>query len=258
MAAPAERQCPLEAGAGDPKKGRGVLRTTAAVQDAWIREQHAEGSVSRLWRTLEVSRSGYDARLGRPPRAQPDAEQQVEAKGQQYVAQGRGTYGTRRIKPLLAQEGLQGRRCRIGRVLAQAGLRGNTRRKFTAPTAALQAQPVAPHQRNRELTGQAPDPLYVGDITSLPTGAGGRALGSRAVVGWAMADPMRAELGHHALARASGQRPPTAGLLRHTDRGRQEGADSSRQLLAHHGRAPRRSRKGTCGDHAVAARCFHT
>ncbi len=83
---------------------------------------------------LEVSRSGYYEWLSRPPSAQADADQQVQDKVQRYFAQGRGTYGTRRIKHLLAQEGLQVSRRRIGRLLAQAGLRCKTRRKFKAPT----------------------------------------------------------------------------------------------------------------------------
>jgi hypothetical protein len=49
---------------------------------------------------LPVSRSGYYEWLRRPPRAQAEAEQHVEAKVQHYCAQGRGTYGTRRIKSL--------------------------------------------------------------------------------------------------------------------------------------------------------------
>jgi len=70
------------------------------VKYAWIQEQHAEFSVSRLCRMLEVSRSGYYEWLGRPPRPQADADQQVQIKVQHYFAQGRGTYGTRRIKHL--------------------------------------------------------------------------------------------------------------------------------------------------------------
>jgi len=49
---------------------------------------------------LEVSRSGSDEGRSRPPRAQVKAAQQVEAKVQRYVAQGRGPYGTRRLKDL--------------------------------------------------------------------------------------------------------------------------------------------------------------
>jgi putative transposase len=156
--------------------------------------------VSRRCRLLAVSRSGYYEWLARPPSTHADVAQQLQEKGQDYLAQGRGTDGTRRIKHLLAQAGLQVSRRRIGRLLSQAGLRCKTRRRFKAPIAAGQAQSVAPNQLKRELTVQAPDTVDVGDMTYLPTGEGWwylavvLELGSRAVVGWSMAAHMRAEL----------------------------------------------------------------
>jgi transposase InsO family protein len=193
-----------------------------------------------------------------------EADQQMQDNVQRCFAQGRGTYGTRRIKHLLAQEGLQVSRRRIGRLLAQAGLRCKTRRKFKAPTAAGQAQTVAPNQLDRAFTVQAPDTVYVGDITYLPTGQGWLYLAivldlcSRAVVGWSMANHMRAELVNGALSMALCQRQPAAGLIMHTDRGSQYGAESYRQLLARHGIQPSMSRKGNCWDNAVAESFFHT
>ena len=212
---------------------------------------------------LKVSRSGYYEWLGRPPCAQAEAEQALQDKITHYFTQGRGTYGTRRLKHLLAQDGLQVSRRRIGRLLAQAGLRCKTRRKCTAPTAAGQAQTVAPNQLNREFAVQAPDTVYVGDITYLPTGEGWLYLAvvldlcSRAVVGWSMADHMRAELVNQALAMAICQRQPVAGLIMHTDRGSQYGADSYQHLLTQHGIQPSMSRKGNCWDNAVAESFFH-
>jgi transposase InsO family protein len=73
-----------------------------------------------------------------------------------------------------------------------------------------------------------------------------------------MADHMRAELVTQALAMAICQRQPEAGLIMHTDRGSQYGADSSRQLLRQHGIEPSMSRKGNCWDNAVAESFFHT
>jgi transposase InsO family protein len=217
-----------------------------------------------MCRLLEVSRSGYYEWRSRPLRAPAAVEQQVQAKVPRCFAQGRGTYGTRRSKHLLAQEGLQVSRRRIGRVLAQAGVCCKTRRKFKAPTTAGQAQTVAPNQLNRELTVSAPATVYVGAITSLSTGAGWLYLAvvldlcSRAVVGWAMADHRRTELVTQALSMAICQRQPAAGLIMHTDRGSQYGADSYRQLLTQHGIPSSMSRKGNCWDNAVAESFFHT
>ena len=231
---------------------------------AWIQEQHAEFPVSRLCRMLEVARSGYYEWLRRPPSAPPDTEQQLQDKVQRYFAQGRGTYGTRRIKHLLAQEGLQVSRRRIGRLLAQAGLRCKTRRQFKVPRTAGQAQTVAPDQLKREFTVKAPDTVYVGDITYIPTEEGWLYLAivldlcSRAVVGWSMANHMRAELVNQALTMAIGQRQPAVGLIMHTDRGSQYGAESYRYLLTQYGIQPSMSRKGNCWDNAVAESFFHT
>jgi transposase InsO family protein len=149
-------------------------------------------------------------------------------------------------------------------MLTQAGLRCKTRRRCKAPTTSGQAQAVAPNQLNRAFTVPAPDRVSVGDITYLPTGEGWLylaivlALCSRAVVGWSMANHMRAELVNQALSMALYQRQPAAGLIMHTDRGSQYGADSYRQLLSQHGIEPSMSRKGNCGDNAVAESFFHT
>ena len=229
-----------------------------------MQAQHEEFSIGSLCRTLEVSRSGYYEWLSRPPRTQAEVDQQIQAKVQHYFTQGRGTYGTRRLKHLLAQEGLQVSRRRIGRILAQAGLRCKTRRRFKAPRSTEQAQTIAPNQLNREFTVPTPDTVYVGDITYLPTGDSWLYLAvvldlcSRAVVGWAMANHMRAELVNQALTMAICQRQPAAGLIMHTDRGSQYGADSYRQLLTQHGIEPSMSRKGNCWDNAVAESFFHT
>jgi transposase InsO family protein len=210
---------------------------------------------------LEVSRSGYYEWLRRPPSVHAEATPQLRDKVAGYFGQGRGTYGTRRITYLLAQEGLVVSRRRIGRGLTQAGLRCTTRRTCKAPTAGL-AQTVAPNHLNREFTVSAPNTVYVGDMTYLPTGEGWLYLAivldlySRAVVGWAMANHMQVELVNQALSMALGQRHPAAGLIMHSDRGRQYGADRYRQLLTRHGIHPSMSRKGNCWDNAVAERFF--
>jgi putative transposase len=234
------------------------------VKYAWIHQQHTAFRVSRMCRLREVSRSGYYEWLHRLPSTRSAADQQLQDKVQRYFAQGRGPYGTRRLKHLLAQEGLQVSRRRIGRMLTQAGLRRTTRRRFKAATAAGQAQTVAPNQLTRELTVQDPATIYVGDIPYLPTGEGWGSLAvvldlcSRAVVGWSMAAHRRAAVVHQALTRAIWQRQPAAGRIMHTDRGRQEGADSYQPLLPQHGIEPRRSRKGNCWANAVAESFLHT
>src|SRR5262245_33207717 len=73
-----------------------------------------------------------------------------------------------------------------------------------------------------------------------------------------MTNHMRAELMNQALSMALAQRQPCAGLIVHTDRGSQHGADSYRQLLRQPGSDPSMSRKGNCWAKETAKSVIHT
>ena len=81
---------------------------------------------------------------------------------------------------------------------------------------------------------------------------------SRRVVGWAMADHLRAELARDALAMALVSRRPGPGLIHHTDRGCQYSAAAYPAILADRGVAASMSRAGDCYDNALAESFFAT
>lgn len=120
----------------------------------------------------------------------------------------------------------------------------------------------APNLVARDFTAVAPDRLWVGDITFVPTGEGRPYLAilldahSRRVVGWAMADHLRAELALDALAMALRARRPTSGLVHHTDWGSQYTAAAYQQALARRGLICSMSRSGECLDNARAESFF--
>jgi transposase InsO family protein len=82
---------------------------------------------------------------------------------------------------------------------------------------------------------------WAGDITYVRTWEGWMYLAtvidlaSRRVVGWAMADHMRADLVCEALEMALSWRRPGPGLVFHSDRGSQYTSRQFRELLAAHG-----------------------
>ena len=84
------------------------------------------------------------------------------------------------------------------------------------------------------------DRVYVGDITYIRTWEGWLYLAtvidlaSRRVVGWAMADHMRAELVCDALRMAIENRQPAPGAMFHSDRGTQYTSTEFTDLLADH------------------------
>ena len=77
----------------------------------------------------------------------------------------------------------------------------------------------------RNFSASAPDQTWFGDITYIRTWEGWLYLAvildaySRKVVGWAMADHLRAELATAALQTALTIQRPKPGLIHHTDRG---------------------------------------
>ena len=176
----------------------------------------------------------------------------------------RGIYGTRRLKRLLAKEGFIVSRRRIGRLLNQAGLCCQTKRRFKVTTDSKHNQPIAPNLLARQFTVSQPDQCYVGDITYIWTQEGWLHLAvvidlfSRQVVGWSIRNHMRTSLVNDALMMAVWKRKPKKGLLWHTDRGSQYASDSHRLLLKQHGITQSMSAKGDCWDNAVAESFFRS
>ena len=73
-----------------------------------------------------------------------------------------------------------------------------------------------------------------------------------------MGQRLTVELVEQALTMVLANRAPTAGLLRHSDRGSQYAATSYQQLLAAHGITTSMSRKGNCWDNACIESFFGT
>jgi putative transposase len=90
----------------------------------------------------------------------------------------------------------------------------------------------------RQFRPSAPNVLWVADLTYLRTWEGWVYLAavqdaySRAIVGWSMADHMRAELVIDALQMALARRRPAPGLIHHSDQGSQPGLNRSSQQLS--------------------------
>ncbi len=226
--------------------------------------QHPEFRVSALCRVLQVSRSGYYESLKRPPSPRRIENDRLRPLVQVAFVKGRKNYGTRQIKGELAKQTIYLSRRRIGRLMQENGLYVQTRRKFKATTDSKHHKPIAPDLLERHFTADAPNTVYVGDITYIPTREGWLYLAvvidlfSRAVVGWSMGSRITAGLVREALRMAIGTRTPGRGLIFHSDRGSQYASECYRKLLGHHGFRASMSRKGNCWDNAVAESFFHT
>ena len=125
--------------------------------------------------------------------------------------------------------------------------------------------PVAPNLVAQNFVSGAPDRLWFGDITYVPTQEGWLYLATlmdcyaRRIVGWSMADHLRTELALSALDMAIRRRRPRPGeLVHHTDRGCQYTSAAYQTALVGAGITASMSRKCECLDNAVAESFFAT
>jgi transposase InsO family protein len=213
---------------------------------------------------MQVSRSAYYAWLHRPQTIKEKEDIELTAMIHSLFKKSRATYGTRRIRKALSGQQRTVSRRRIGRLMSQANLACKTKRKFKTTTDSKHDKPISPNLLDRQFKVGQPDQVYVGDMTYIHTQEGWLYLAvvidlySRQVVGWSMAEHMRAKLVNDALLMAVWKRKPDKGLLWHTDRGSQYASESHRALLNQHGIRQSMSRKGNCWDNAVSESFFHT
>jgi putative transposase len=201
---------------------------------------------------MKVSRSAYYQWLNKPEECNRDKEdQELLILIRQIFAEGRSTYGARRIKKKLSLQGKVCSRHRIVRLMKEANLVCKTKRKFKATTDSKHNKPVAPNLLARGFNVVAPNRYYVGDITYIATEEGWLYLAtvidlfSRKVVGWSMSDRLKAKLVNDALLMAIWQRKPDKGLIWHTDQGSQYASDSHRKIIKEHHIIQSMSKKGS-------------
>ena len=230
----------------------------------FIRDHRWEFRVWLMCRVLRVSRSGYYAWQSRPVCDRTKANDAlVTAIGRVYT-QSRRTYGSPRITDELNDSGLACGRHRVERLMRQKGIRAKTVRKYKVTTDSRHTLPVAENLLARQFTVSCPNAVWVSDITYIWTLEGWLYLAvvldlyARRIVGWAMSHRIDGELTLSALRQALAQRQPSAGLIHHSDRGKQYAAGGYQNLLREHGIVCSMSRKGDCWDNAPMESFFGT
>ncbi len=228
---------------------------------AWIKTHSEDFPINALCAFIKVSRSCYYEWLDSPKTEREKENELLIEIIKTLFRNGHSTYGTRRIKRKLREQGKIVSRRRIGRLMKQAGLACKTKKKFRVTTDSKQNKAITPNLLKREFTVSKPDRYYVGDITYISTREGWLFLAviidlfSRKVVGWSMNKRMKASLVNDALLMALWKRKPEGGLVWHTDRGSQYASDSHRAILKDHQVVQSMSRKGNCWDNAVSEGC---
>ena len=194
----------------------------------FIAARKTEHSVKAMCRVLGVSRSGYHAWEHRPPSSRAREDAALTERIGQIHERSQRTYGSPRVHAELRLEhGIRVGRKRVERLMRRVGLSGQIKRRRGRTTIRVQGVRTAPDLVQRDFQPTAVNRLWCADITYVRTWEGWLYLASvmdcysRRIVGWALADHLRAGLVVDALEMAVARRRPNAGLVHHSDQGSQ-------------------------------------
>jgi putative transposase len=225
----------------------------------------SEYSVRRMCLVLGVSHSGYYAWRSRPESQRAQANERLLVRIREEYHLSRKTYGSPRIHAALRKKGVTCSRKRVARLMRLDQIAARRARRRLPHTTQRDPEALpAPNLLNQDFSSPAPDRKWVSDITYIATAEGWLYLAvvldlfSRRVVGWAMDEHMETSLVQQAWTMALSQRCPSAGLLHHSDQGRQYTSEMYRQSLTAHHCQISMSRSGNCLDNAAMESFFST
>jgi putative transposase len=207
--------------------------------------QHA---IRLMCRVLSVSPSWFHAwRAAAPERAARQAVRgALAARIRKVFEKSKGRYGAPRIHAELLAQGLRIARKTVAKIMRENDIRPpRRRRRAPRTTDSRHSLGIAPNLLKRNFRADAPDRVWLADISYVPTDEGWlylaavKDMATMEIVGWAMSDSLKKGLAIDAMRMALQNRRPPPGLVCHSDRGVQYASGDYRKLLAAYG-APRR------------------
>jgi putative transposase len=211
---------------------------------------------------LQVAPQTYYAAKTRPPSKRSLSDEVTTARIREVHGSNYGVYGVRKVHAQLKREGNGVARCTIERLMRREGLRGVRRSKSPRTTIPGPLSERPGDLVERQFTADAPDLLWVADITYIRTFSGWVYAAfvidvfSRRVVGWQVSTTMHTELALDALEMGIWSRQRTdrdlSNLIHHSDRGVQYRAVRYTERLAEANAVASVGSKGDSYDNAMA------
>jgi putative transposase len=227
-----------------------------------VSAHQAEFPIATMCRVLGISSSGYYAWSKRSPSRRAQTNAALSKTVRTIHAVSRGTYGAARVHAELAANGIPASKNRVARLMRNASVIGVSRRKFVVTTVRDGGR-QAPDLVDRTFTADAPNVLWVADITYIPTWMGFLYLAvvldvfSRRIVGWSMSSTLHVTVVLDALSMALTMRRPK-GVIHHSDQGSQYTSIAFGNRCREAGVRPSMGSVGDCYDNAMAESFFAT
>lgn len=224
----------------------------------FIDAEKAHYAIVKMCDWMEVSTSGYYEWRDRPTSATGRRRARLAVLIEWIFDDSDRTYGHRRIHAALARQGESCSPELVRGIMRQLGLVPCQPQPWR-PTTTLggDAGPI-PDLLGRDFCAQAPGTKLVGDITYIPTWEGWLYLATvidchtKACIGYALADHMRADLVIDALQMAARNYTLADGAIFHSDRGTQYTCEAFAVAAGEHRIRRSVGRTGVCFDNAQA------
>jgi putative transposase len=233
------------------------------VRYRFIQEHCKELPVTKMCQILQVSRNGYYDWTQRAKSQQQQRREELLEQIKQVHRDSRRLYGSPRVFAELKQQGVKVCENTVAKIMKQAGICSKARRRFVPRTTdSRHGHPVPPNRLDRCFEQKRLNRAWCTDITCIWTAQGWLYLAvvmdlcSRRIVGWSMAEHIKAQLCTDALSMALQQRQPEKGLMHHSDRGVQYACEDYQRLLESKGIVCSMSRAGNCYDNAAMESFF--
>ena len=229
---------------------------------AFVAEHRSLFPVRTMCRCLRIHPSGFYAWLKNPlsKRAREDVRQ-TELIQKAWKESGK-VYGYRKLHDDLLDQGETCCPNRVARLATLAGIRAQIGYKRRPGNYGGKPSLVVDNTLDRQFDVDAPDTVWVTDITYIRTLEGFAYLAvvidlySRRVVGWAMQSRQTTDVVLQALLMAVWRRKPKTRVLIHSDQGSQFTSMDWAAFLKAHNLEHSMSRRGNCHDNAVAESFF--
>jgi putative transposase len=225
----------------------------------FIDEHREEFGVEPICTVLEMAPSTYYAQKSRTPSARAQSDAVLLAILVALHTANFSVYGARKLWKAARRAGHDVGRDQVARLMKVAGIRGVKRSKRFVTTRSDPSATRAPDLVHREFKADAPNQLWVTDLTYVPTWAGMvyvcfiTDVFSRMIVGWRVATTMRTEMVLDALEMARWQRGTRLqGLVTHSDAGSQFTSIRFGERLEEIGAVPSIGTVGDSYDNALA------
>ena len=136
---------------------------------AFVRAHDQEFRIRSLCRVLAVSRSGYYAWRDRPLSRRSQANRQLVSEIRRVHEAARGVYGALKTWQQLRTQGICCGKHRVARLGRRHGIEAARRRRFKITTHSRKSQAMTPDLVQRGFAAPAPNRVWVGDVTCVPT-----------------------------------------------------------------------------------------